>query len=165
MKKLLSLLLVFALSSCATHDEEVYLCPNVLIPRESAYIIQKANYADDFKIELIGFEGYCERVEMLDRRVATITPIFEVERLYKTEETEVDTKFFTNTKNGPAAFLGKKVYNISFNLAKDEMKKEFKGKPITVRIPWNSSSIDFEIMMGMEASYTERQYNKQLFDI
>lgn len=172
MVKNICLLLAFiTISSCSLFGtsepikEKADTCPNVIIPRDISYVIQKVNYMDDFQIELTGFEGYCYFDEKVKRRNAMITPNFKVRRLRKNlDETDVDFTFFTETVVGPPEFLGKKSYEQSVVIARDELEKDFSGKQVKVKVP-SREDIYFEIYLGIDLTDQERKYNDRIFDI
>ena len=116
MNKFVCAMAVFAITSCSflsSKDDSGFAetCPLVRIPRNSAYVIQKVNYIDDFQIELTGYSGYCYFDKRVNRRKAVIIPQFEVKRLRgKSDETDVDFEYYTQTIKGPPEYLGKKQY-------------------------------------------------------
>lgn len=165
MKKLTILIAIFALSSCFSgFDESKYLCPNIKIPRTTAYVTQKAAYSEEVQIEVIGFEGYCLKEESVNRSYAMIKPLFKIQRLKDAKDTTVDFPFYTEAVKGPPEFLGKKRYFASVTIPVNQLEKEFAGKEVKVRIP-NENQSQFEILLGMDFSQLEYDYNQKTFDI
>lgn len=155
----------FLVSSCSSSIPEGYKqCPLVTIKREDARLIQIANYQDNYEIELIGFEGFCYFDTRVKQEKAKITPVFVINKLRNTDESDVHFSWFTNTIKGPPAYLGKKTYFVETNMKKDERRKEFKGAQVEVKIPVNMM-YEFEIFAGLELSPKERKYNQRLFDV
>lgn len=141
------------------------VCPQVVIPRDVAYVVQKVNYQDDFQIELKGYEGYCYFDKRVNRRKAVITPKFEVRRLHRhLDETDVDFSIFTQPEAGPPEYLGKKTYFERVTLPLSVREKTFEGKTIELKVP-NDEYTDFTIYLGIDISPEERKYNDRTFDI
>lgn len=160
--KIFVLGLVLLVAACS--ENTVNLCPFITIPRDTAYVTQKVDYSDEFQVELIGFDGYCEQELHNKRSIAVVTPIFRVQRLRDSDETAVDVSFFTQAVKGPPKFLGKRSYSASTQIKRDEREKEFRGKSVKIRIP-DDDSENFEILMGMDVSSQEFKYNQRTFDI
>ena len=140
-------------------------CPNVIIPRDIAYVTQKVNYKDDFRIEVIGYSGYCYFDKRVNRRKAVITPEFEVRRLrQRLDETDVDFEYFTETIKGPPEYLGKKHYFGHVTIPLNQREMRFSGRPLELKVP-NAEYGAFEIYLGLELSPEERKYNNRTFDI
>lgn len=162
LRKILFMGLIFLTVSCESNT--IQMCPFITIPRETAYVTQKVNYSDEFQVEMIGFEGYCEQVYKDKRHLAVVTPIFRVQRLRDSDETAVDVGFYAQAVKGPPQFLGRKSYSASTNIERNVMQKRFNGQPIKIRIP-NDNAENFEILMGMDISEPEYNYNQRTFDI
>jgi lipoprotein len=140
-------------------------CPSVIIPRDVAYVTQKVNYKDDFRIEITGFSGYCYFDKRVNRRKAVITPQFEVRRLrQKLDETDVDFEYFTETVKGPPEYLGKKHYFGHVTIPLNRREMAFSGKTLELKIP-NRDYGRFEIFLGLELTPEERNYNNRTFDV
>lgn len=163
MKKILCLLAFFSLISCSNNDYYPY-CPNVVIPRASAYVTQKVNSRDEFQIQLTGFEGYCYFDKKVNRQKAVITPLFEIIKLRMVDESELSFNFFTQTIKGPPAYLGKWVHPVTATIPLNEKFVKFKGNPVELKIP-NENPYGFEIMLGLQLSNEEKLYNSRTFDI
>ena len=160
-----ALAMLFLASSCSYSVPEGYKqCPLVTIKREDARLIQIINYQDNYEIELIGFEGFCYYDTRVNQEKAKITPIFAINKLRNTDESDIHFSWFTNTIKGPPAFLGKKTYFVETSMKKEERHKEFKGAQVEVKIPVNMM-YDFEIFAGLELSPKEKKYNQRLFDV
>lgn len=166
MKKLCQILGVLTLvASCAPTQKVVdYGCPNVQIPRATAYAMQKAGYSEEVRLELIGYEGYCLKANTVDRRYAVIRPLFKIIRLSEGYDTRIDFSYYTETIKGPPEFLGRRRYFASVDIPRDVYEKEFAGRQIKVRLPGEDYA-DFAILLGMENSATERDYNQKMFDV
>lgn len=166
MKTILKLAgILLLVSSCASsHSEADYLCPNVKIPRTTAYVTQKAYYSEEVQIEVIGYEGYCITANTVDRRFAVIKPLFKVRRLKEGHDTRVDFSYFTETVKGPPEFLGRRNYFASVDIPRDMTEKQFSGGPVKVRVPQQGYN-DFTILLGMDVSAAEHDYNQKTFDI
>ena len=61
-KKMLLAAAVLALASCAAEKEAPFFryCPNVQLVPEFSRMTQMAGKQEEAKIELIGYEGYCQ---------------------------------------------------------------------------------------------------------
>ena len=130
----------------------------------SYYVIQKANYRNEFQIRLTGYESYCYFDEVSSRHYAMIKPLFLIRRIRTTDESRVDFNFYTETIKGPPAFLGKKTYFEAVSLSADENEKEFKGKAVEVKIP-QEMMYEFEIFAGLVISPQGKVYNQRFFDV
>ncbi len=158
-------LMLMVLNGCVSSAPEGYKqCPLVTIKREDARLIQIVNYQDNFEIELVGMEGFCYYDTRVKQEKAKITPIFVINKLRNTDESDVQFRWFTNTIKGPPAYLGKKTYFVETSLKKDERRKEFKGAQVEVKIPVDMM-YEFEIFAGLEISPRERKYNQRIFDV
>lgn len=162
MKKTLSLLSLLFIASCSSIRYD-HLCPNVTIPRDTAYLIQAAGYSDEFQITLTGYDGYCY-TDPKGRNFALITPKFLVKRLKDTDVTQVDTGFYVETRKGPPAFLGRRLYQASGDIPQNQQTAEFKGPTAKVRLP-SEKQDEFEILLGLDLSVSEYQYNQRTFDV
>ena len=77
-KSLFSLLLLLMTAAC-TWWPDFYIpgaCPNVVIPRDTAYLTQKINYFDEFQIEVTGFEGFCMPNEKAGRNYGYVCLLY-----------------------------------------------------------------------------------------
>lgn len=162
LKRFLSISLLLLVTACVSED--IKICPMVTISRENAYLIQKANYQDDFQVELKGYEGFCFYDNRVKQEKAQIVPIFQITKLRNTDESDIQFSYFTNTIKGPPQYLGRRSYFVSTHMTQGERNKEFKGSPIEVKIPLEMM-YDFEIMMGLDISRQENLYNQRLFDV
>ena len=151
--------------SCATSsvDDGKFSCPRVTIPLDKAYVIQKADYQNEFQIRLTGYEKYCYFDEVSSRHYAMIKPFFSIKRIRATDESRVDFDFYTETIKGPPGYIGKKSYSTFVNIAINEYEKKFSGPSVKVKVPANDS--EFEIFLGLDLSASEYEYNKQGFNI
>lgn len=161
-KLLRILLLLLLITACS--EKHMTLCPDIVIPRDAAYLTQKVNYRNEFQIELKGYEGFCFFDERIKRHKAVVTPIFVVQKLRNTDDFDVDFNFFVETVKGPPHYLGRKNYSANVTLAPGELEKEFKGSPLTIRIP-SQDPKDFAIIMGLDLSRDEYRFNQRTFDI
>lgn len=156
---------ILLLSSCASsYSEADYMCPNVKIPRTTAYVTQKASYSEEVQIEVIGYEGYCINANTVDRRFAVIKPLFKIRRLKEGYDTRVDFSYFTETVKGPPEFIGRRNYFASVDIPRDVTEKQFSGSAVKVRVPQQGYN-DFTILLGMDVSDAEHDYNQKTFDI
>lgn len=163
MKKYVLIIALLLLASCAAPlNEADFRCPNILIPGDKAYLTQIVNYADNFRIELTGYEGYCYVEDGLSRRYAVITPKFRVARLRDNDETQVDFQYFTEILQGPPEFVGKKTYFASGKVEVGAAQAVFSGRPVKVKIPLDNDEI--EIILGLDVSAAEHMYNQRTFD-
>ncbi len=158
-------LFLLMIGGCISSDLDGYKqCPLVTIKREDARLIQIINYQDNFEIEFVGFEGFCYYDTRVNQEKAKITPIFSINKLRDTDETDIQFQWFTNTIKGPPAYLGKKSYFVETSMRRDERRKEFKGKSVDVKIPVDKM-YEFEIFAGLELSPQEKKYNQRVFDV
>ncbi len=164
LKKLL-LIVPWFLSSCSLlwYEDASIPCPYVTIPQDTSYLTQVVGYLDNFQVEVNGYEGYCYSEQSVNRRYAVITPIFSVTRLRDSDETAVDFSFYTETLKGPPEFLGRKSYNTGTVIGLDEKSKEFKGKPVKVKIPTDGTPL--EIILSLNISKDEYRYNQRTFNV
>lgn len=162
LRKILPILITLIISGCAQAPER--FCPLVTINRENSRLIQKANYQDDFEVELKGYEGFCFFDKRVNREKASITPIFVVTKLRKTDESDVHFSWFTETLKGPPEYLGRKDYFVEVTIPKGKIHKEFRGKTVELKIP-SSMKYEFEINAGLNLSKEEKRYNQRIFDV
>lgn len=163
IKKLLILWVVFIAAGCSSIRYD-HLCPNVIIPRDTAYSTQVVDYSDDFQIELTGYEGYCYYDAVRKTNYAAITPSFVVRRLKDTEVSAVDVSFYTQTVKGPPAYIGRKTYYTSTVIGEYERSREFKGQMVKVKLPPQNVD-EFEILLGIDLTHAEYRYNQRTFDV
>lgn len=163
LKKFLLCSLFLLLTSCVL-EEPYHYCPFVTIRRQDAHLIQKANYQDDFDVELKGFEGYCYFDSRVRREKARITPVFVVTKLRNTDETNVQFSWFAQTIKGPPEYIGKYTYFADVHIKQGERSVEVKGKEVELKVP-NEMMNDFPIYMGLALSKQEKDYNQRLFDV
>ena len=162
MKKYLFCIMMFLLGSCASSLREAdFRCPRVVIPADKAYLTQLVGYADNFRVELIGYEGYCYMETNALRRYAVITPKFRAVRLHNHDETGVDFVYYTEIVQGPPEFLGKQTYFASTDIGLDSESVTFSGRPVKVKIPLDRD--DTEIILGLDISAAEDAYNRRTF--
>lgn len=166
LKKYLAMIAVTFLSSCSLFDnkEGGSFCPNVIINRDEAYVTKIVNYRSDFLIELTGYSGYCFFDDRVNRNKAVITPEFKITRLRKSDETEVQFGFFTETLQGPPEYLGRKNYPASVIIPLNQIEKSFTGPSLTLKVP-NMDEYRFQILLGLAMSVEERKYNERTFDV
>ena len=163
----LYLFVILVLSSCSLRQPETvdYNCVRVLIPRNTAYVTQKVNYKNDFRIEVVGYSAYCYLDSRVNRRKVVITPQFKVECLRKDfDETDVDFEYYTETIKGPPEYLGRKQYFGHINIQFNKSNIIFSGKTVELKVP-NQDYEDFTINLGLELTPEERKYNNSTFDI
>ncbi len=162
MKKYALLTFLFLVSACASSLREAdFRCPRVSIPGEKAYLTQIVNYADNFRIELTGYEGYCYVEDGTRRRYAVITPQFKITRLRDNGETRVDFRYFTDIEQGPPEFVGKKSH-FAFGQIDTGAKTAFmSGRPVKVKVPFDND--DLVITLGLDVSAVELGYNQSTF--
>lgn len=163
IKKLLILLGVFVVAACSSVRYD-YLCPNVIIPRDTAYSTQIADYSDNFQVELKGYEGYCYYDSGRRTNYAAITPAFTVRRLKDTPDTAVDVSFYTETVKGPPAYIGRKTYYTSTVIGENDRTRDFMGQTVKVKLPPEGVD-EFEILLGIDLSHAEYRYNQRTFDV
>lgn len=162
--KILSLFAVIFISSCAGGYENYKACPRVNISRSNAYLTQVVNYKEQFRISLIGFEGFCYQEKSANQSMARIIPVFEIQRLRPSDETTVHFAYYTETVKGPPEYLGKKTYYEEARIPLSEQKTEYRGHYVNVRIP-PEMKYSFDIYLGMVISPEEYKYNQRTFDI
>lgn len=162
IKKILLTLFCLWIPGCMNLEYVHPECPWVTIPRDKAAMTQKVNYADEFRIELIGYEGFCYNDNAINRNTAYITPQFRIYRLRKSDESHVDFDFYTETLQGPPGYVGKRSYSASVDLELDEKTKDFNGPEVKVKLPPFEED-DFEILLGLDLSPSEYNYNRQFF--
>lgn len=162
MKRYVFLILLLMLASCAHSVREAdFRCPKVSIPAEKSYVTQIVNYADNFRIELIGYEGYCYIKEGTARRYAVITPQFKLTRLRDNDESLVDFRYYTEVLQGPPEYLGKQSYFATGKIALDAKEVQFSGRPVQVKIPLDNDEL--EIFLGLDISEAELDFNRSTF--
>ncbi len=173
MKKLITIIAItLTTSSCAVfnlflggeYKEPFYSCPNVVIPRDGAYLTQVNRGFDDFHIQIVGFEGYCYMDKKIKTQKAVITPIFVVSKLAQTKDSDLDFKFYIQTQDGPPEYIGKWTHLQSAHITPAQKKIKFKGKEVEVRIPTIEPE-KFVIDLGLVQTKDEIKFNKQTFDI
>ncbi len=164
-KSFLILLACFAVASCAVSSKSGSggECPQITIPQDKSYLVQKAGYADEFQVRLTGYESYCYRDDVAARSYAMIRPQFLIRRLRATDETRVDFDFYAETVKGPPGYIGKKSYPVFVNIETGEREKTFSGPAAKVKIP--SGEPGFEIFLGLDLSASEYEANRRGFNI
>ncbi|MDD4557203.1 MAG: hypothetical protein PHE89_07800 [Alphaproteobacteria bacterium] len=162
-KKLLTFsALVLFLNSCALYEGNEF-CPRVDIKRNNAYIVQTSNVAEEFIIEMSGYEGYCFYDTRIKHDKAVITPIFKIKRIHPNDVSSVRFSYYTETVKGPPEYLGKKTYFANVIIPTEEKEIEYKAKPVEIRIPPNMK-YEFDIFMGLNLSQSQKIYNQRTFD-
>lgn len=158
-KKILLAAAVFALASCATEEKSlVRYCPNVQIVPEFSRLTQMSGKAEESKIELIGYEGYC-RVDLRGQTKAVIAPIFEVSRKTADSDEVVRFRYYTDTgENNKAALIGKEAYSVSVKVPNVGEKIMYQGDYAEVRIP--NGEPGYPIKMGLVLSNAQYRYNR-----
>lgn len=168
LKKIITIQLTILLSACgfmwSDEGEDMRICPNVLISRADAYLVQKDLQHENFLIELIGFDGYCFFDKRINHDKAVITPIFRIKRLRPTDETDVMFSYYTETVKGPPAYLGKKTHYAKAKIPLDKVTTEYKGEQAEVRIP-PEMKYEYDINLGINIPKTEKKYNQRTFDV
>ena len=157
------ILLCGACSSSGLYNGETGGCPPVSIVKDRSRQVQLVNYRDEFAIELTGYDVFCYNVSHIRRRVAVVTPHFRIKRLHPSDVTRVDFSFYTDPVEGPPAFLGKKSYSASVEIAENEADKQFSGPPAKVRVPYEGYE-NFTIYLGIDLTRAEYNYNQRAFD-
>lgn len=167
MKRILFILLLLFICSCANSPSQIVQddclqaeCPNIFISTSNYQLTQIVNYSKNFKVELVGYSGYCYTYLPANMRFAIITPQLKVTRLRPSQDTEVDFSFYAKTQKGPPEFLGKRSYFASVDIPNQET--EVSLEPIRVRIPLQNDS--FEIELGLDLSLAEKKYNQSASD-
>lgn len=102
--------------------------------------------------------------EKAGRNYGYVTPLFNIQRLKDTDETDVDFSFYIETRQGPPKYLGRKTYSAYVTLGEHEKEKSFKGPTVKVLIPENDYE-DFEVLLGIDLSREEYLYNQRTFDV
>ena len=162
MKKYLFCIMMLLLGSCsATLREADFRCPQIVVPAAKSYLTQMTGNMDNFRIELIGYDGYCYIENRAPRRYAVITPKFRATRLHNSDETRLDFTYYTEIVQGPPEFLGKQTYFASADLALNAQNVTFSGRPVKVKIPLDRD--DIEIILGLDVSEAEDDYNRRTF--
>lgn len=167
IKKFLLISAFLTASACAADSAprpELSICPDISIPLNQAYLTQIAGYSDEFQVELKGYESYCTRNELGTRAYAVITPEFEARRLQPSDQSRIDFNFYTETVKGPPAYIGKKSYAASVVMNPGETHKTFSGRPVKVKLPPEDYQ-DFAILLGLDLSAAEADYNRRSFDV
>ena len=162
MKKYLFCIMMLLLGSCSSALREVdFHCPQIVVPAAKSYLTQMTGNTDNFRIELIGYDGYCYIENRAPRRYAVITPKFLATRLHNSDETKLDFTYYTEIVQGPPEFLGKQTYFASADLALNAQNVTFSGRPVKVKIPLDRD--DTEIILGLDVSEAEDNYNRRTF--
>lgn len=156
-KVMLAVLCLFA-ASCASDEPVVRYCPNVRIVPEFSHLTEMSGRVPEYKIELIGYEGYC-RTDIRNQTKAVISPIFEITRMTKISDDDINFAFYSDTSdNDKTKSLGKQSYPASVKIAKVGEKVIYQGDYIEVRIP--NDMPGFKIKLGLALNDNQYRYNK-----
>lgn len=150
--------------SCSPIPSDESVCPNIVLPRQTARQYQDNGRSDKFQINLTGFESYCYTDEKTNHRYAKITPIFKVRRMEASNTTRLDVSFFVKTSLNAKNYLGRRDYFQTLQIAEDAREDTVKGRSTVTRII-NPPYGDFFIELGMSLSPGEEQKAKSMFDI
>lgn len=155
LKKIFFVFLCFLIFGCS-HQNEVYLCPNISIPRDTAYVTQNNN-KDEVYIEIFGYDAYCYAENIRKQTKASVAPLFRVMRKNSSSAQTVYVEYFLK--------IGESIKTVeeSFDMPAGEKQFTFEGKPKTVRI--RSFENHSPIFLGLVLSPNEKFYNSQTFDI
>jgi hypothetical protein len=156
-------LILFAVS-CSPISSDESVCPNIVLPRQTARQYQDDGRSDKFQISLTGFESYCYTDEKTNHRYAKITPIFKVRRLEASNTTRLDVSFFVKTSLNAKNYLGRRDYFQTLQIAENTREDTVKGRPTVTRII-NPPYGDFFIELGLSLSSSAEQKAKSMFDI
>lgn len=162
-KKILVLSVLVMLSACSSGRDRL-TCPKGVIMRADSYIIQKSNVAEEFMIELIGYEGYCYYDSKGKSDKAVLTPVFSIKRLSPSNITDINFSYYAETKKGGVEYKTRRSHTVKALMPKDVQEIIHNGKAIEVRVPANMKH-DFDINLGLVASSSEKKYNQRTFDV
>lgn len=160
-KKYFIFLTLILVASCQNYSQRS--CPNAQISRDTAYIIQKSQVAEDFSIELVGTDGYCYYDEKIKHDKAVVAPIFKIKRLSPNGQTDIMFSYYTKTIKGPPEYLGTKTHFVTVLMPKDVDELQYTGKQTEVRIP-AGMKYDYDIILGLALSKADYDYNQKTFD-
>ena len=163
--------LAFALLVCGCsqpmltiNDGNGMPCVKVNLHRNDSYMYYKTVTGGDFKIELTGFSSYCSYNPVSNVNKAVVEPLFKVTKMDKNSENHVDFQFYTETKKGPPAYIGKWYHSANLKLAKGAISQHFKGNITEIRVPTENAE-DFQIDLGLVLSTKQKEFNKKTFDV
>ncbi len=166
---ILSLLTTLLICGCAhpmltIKDSDNTQCVKVNMRRSNSYMYYQTVTGGDFKIELVGVSSYCSYNPVSNVNKAVIEPLFKITKMGKSLENNVDFQFYTETKKGPPAYIGKWQHSANFKLDKGAISQYFDGTPTEVRIPLENTA-DFEIDLGLILGKKQKDFNNKTFDV
>lgn len=161
-KKIFTLLVLILVTACNQNYNRP-MCPNAQIKRESAYLVQRSQVAEEFSIELIGYDGYCYYDDKIKHDKAVVTPIFRVKRLGPNSQTDVMFSYYTRTIKGPKEYLGTQTHFVKVLIPSDVNEVKYHGKQTELRIP-AGMKYEYDIILGLSLSRNDYNYNQKTFD-
>ena len=163
MKKIVILSLLMFVSACSPKLTEIYTCPEIIIPRETARLYQN-DIVDKFQINLVGHETYCYQEGADKHYYAVITPIFKVRRLEYSDTTNVDADYYVKTSINNKDYIGRRTFSQTLDIPLDVKEIKIKGKPSINRIS-NPPYQKFKIYLGMNMDASRMAKAKKMFDM
>ena len=160
-QKFFSIVLVFCLLGCVSKSEPKLSsnggpCPSVVIRSSDEAITQSASYQQLFKIEMVGYDGYCLFDDRVGKNKAIVAPRFKITRLSESNVEDVHFSYYLETAQGPTAYLGRKTYYTSARIAKGVMQVYHTAKEGELSIPTRHGGVD--IYAGMNANRADSEF-------
>ena len=163
MKKIIACLSLILLSSCSPINVENYMCPKIIVPRDTTRSYQ-TEFTDKFQINIVGYESYCYKNEADNRYYASITPIFNLRRLEKSDITSVDADFYIKTSVNELNYIGRRLFIQTLNIPEDVKEIKVTGRPTVTRIS-NPPYKNFEIYLGLDLNNNQMKKAKKMFNL
>lgn len=158
MMKNKSLLVMAALvlcASCAHKAEVVNYCPNVSISPLHNKVINNRNSSLVYKVEVVGYEGYCKYNPKTNTTKAYIEPIFEVTNSAEYGFNVIGISYFVDTTENPGAAMGKQLHSTDIKVPTDGKKVLRNGDKIELRIP--NDMPEYKVVLGMGGNEGEQK--------
>lgn len=137
--------------------KDVNACPKVHIRQDDVKIVQVAEYRELFKIQAVGYEGFCYFNEKVQQDRAVVRPRFKITRLEDSDVTDVQFSYYLETVEGPESFLGKKTYFASVNIPQGVNEMEFTADIGELSIP-HPGTYNLDLFLGLVANGYDMEY-------
>ena len=162
-KNILSLLVIFCVTGCFFAGQKNAIstsnggpCPSVVIRADNQAITQVDAYQKIFKIEMVGYDGYCLFDDRINKNKAFVAPKFKIMRLADSNVEDVHFSYYLETAEGPTSYLGRKTYYTSARIAKGVFETYHTATFGELSIPDRKGGVD--IYAGLNAIRDELEF-------
>ena len=154
LKKTLIAAVLMLTAACAGNDKIIRYCPNVVITPAYSHVTRFYGQDIQYKVEIVGFEGYCRYNAKTEQTVAVIAPIFEVVRYSEIAGKNVEISYYANTSYNINKLMGRQPHSFRTEIEKRGEKVLITGDEIEVRIPNDEPGYQINLEMAL----TKKQY-------